>query len=178
MNGLYLPIDFDNVLFSTARSMARFGLLMLAKGKWDGLTVLNDSSYFEQMINTSQNLNLSYGFLWWLNGKTSFMVPQSQLIIPFPIFADAPNDMYAALGKNGQILNVIPSQKLIVVRMGDMPNTGEVPFTLNNEIWKRLNTILNSNQVFPLINLKKSQYFFPNPAKDRFYVNITEKNQM
>jgi CubicO group peptidase (beta-lactamase class C family) len=62
----------NNVFFSTARSMARFGLLNLNNGQWDGNSILNDSEYLENMKATSQNFNQSYGYLWWLNGKSSY----------------------------------------------------------------------------------------------------------
>ena len=39
--------------------MARFGLLMLNKGKWDDEVILNQD-YFEDATNTSQNINLIY----------------------------------------------------------------------------------------------------------------------
>jgi CubicO group peptidase (beta-lactamase class C family) len=35
MDGSWLTIDNNSVYFSTTRSMARFGLLMLNNGKWD-----------------------------------------------------------------------------------------------------------------------------------------------
>src|ERR1700761_4421033 len=52
----------NNIYYSNARSMARFGLLLLAKGVWDGTAILTDTAYFHNQVNTSQNLNLSYGY--------------------------------------------------------------------------------------------------------------------
>lgn len=144
MNGAFLKLGYNNVYFSTARSMARFGLLILNKGAWHQTPVLSDSAYFREMINTSQNLNLSYGYLWWLNGKASFMLPQTQLVFPGALNKDAPRDMFAALGKNGQLLNVVPSMNLVVVRMGDAPDNSLVPTILNNQIWQRLNLVIAS----------------------------------
>jgi len=66
MTGSFLPIGFNNTYYSTARSMARFGLLILNKGKWNGNIILSDTNYYNQMLNTSQLLNKSYGYLWWL----------------------------------------------------------------------------------------------------------------
>jgi hypothetical protein len=94
------------------------------------------------MINTSQQLNLSYGYLWWLNGKPSFMSPGSQLVIPAAITPNAPADMYAAMGKNGQYINVVPSQRLVVLRMGDNPDNSLVPYTYQNQIWEKLNKVI------------------------------------
>jgi hypothetical protein len=57
---------------------------------------------------TSQNINLGYGYLWWLNGKNSYHLPQSQL--QFSEASSAPNDMYMALGKNDQKIYVIQAR--------------------------------------------------------------------
>ncbi|MBT8184643.1 MAG: beta-lactamase family protein, partial [Eudoraea sp.] len=74
MNGFWLSTNGENsVYFSNARSMARFGLLNLNNGVWDGETILADVDFITNMINTSQELNKSYGYLWWLNGKESYM---------------------------------------------------------------------------------------------------------
>jgi hypothetical protein len=145
--------------------------LILNKGNWNGNQILTDTAYFNQMTNTSQNINLSYGYLWWLNGKTSCMVPESQIVFPFSISPDGPADMIAALGKNGQILNVVPSQNLVFIRMGDMPGTGDVPFTLNNDIWKKLNQIICNTSIND--NTKQiAVELFPNPSNGIFTVKI------
>ena len=142
MTGLFLKIDYNNVFFSTPRSMARFGLLLLNKGKWQTTAVLSDTAYLRQMTNSSQSINPSYGYLTWLNGKSALMVPQSQIVLPTSVSPNAPADMYAALGKNGQLINVVPSQGLVVIRMGNNPDNLLVPFTYNNEVWKRLNLVI------------------------------------
>lgn len=140
MNGLFLQSGSNNVNFSNARSMARFGLLMLNGGVWANDTLMSDQVYFNQMINTSQDINKAYGYLWWLNGKESFRYPDTELTFPGFIMPDAPEDLYAGLGKNGQYLLVVPSQNLVVVRMGNPPNGlgGLVPTLFANEIMKRI----------------------------------------
>lgn len=150
MTGVFLKSGYNNVFYSIPRSMARFGLLMLNKGKWDTTTIMSDTNYFRQMVNTSQSLNKSYGYLWWLNGKESYMLPQSQFVFPGYICPDAPPDMIAALGKNGQQLNVVPGENLIFVRMGNAPDSAFVPTVLNNDIWKLLNPVIH-----PVINITK-----------------------
>jgi CubicO group peptidase (beta-lactamase class C family) len=145
MNGLWLPSGYNNVLWSNARSIARFGLLILNKGIWSNDTLMQDTSYFRRMVNTSQNINLSYGYLWWLNGKASYMLPQTQIVFPGSWAPNAPSDMIAALGKNGQIINVVPSMNLVFVRIGDAPDTSlEVPTVFCNNIWERLNQVINN----------------------------------
>ena len=70
------------------------------------------------------------------------MVPGSQLVLPGMLFPHAPADVYAALGKNGQFLNVCPSQGLVFVRLGNAPDNSLVPFLLNDQIWEKLNAVL------------------------------------
>src|SRR5262245_9568722 len=60
---------------TTPRDLARFGLLVLAKGSWNGRDLLRNSSYFERMLRPSQDLNPSYGLLWWLNGQERVQRP-------------------------------------------------------------------------------------------------------
>ena len=145
MNGIWLPSGYNNVYFSNARSMARYGLLIQNKGIWASDTLLHDIGYFNAMVNTSQNINNSYGYLWWLGGKESYMLPQTQFVFPGTWAPNAPSDMIAGLGKNGQILNVVPSMELVMIRMGDAPDSSlEVAPYFNNEIWQKLNQVICS----------------------------------
>ncbi|NWF51450.1 MAG: serine hydrolase, partial [Ignavibacteriaceae bacterium] len=167
MNGLWVTSGYNNIYISNARSMARFGLLILNGGIWSTDTLLYDTTYFNQMINTSQNLNLSYGYLWWLNGKASYMVPGLQYVFPGSFAPAAPVDMIAGLGKNGQIVSISKSKGLVVIRMGDTPNTGEVPLTLCNSIWEKLNAVIcNQTNVSQENNFPQRYELyqnFPNP---------------
>ncbi len=142
MDGAYVTLGYDRIFISTARSLARFGILMQAEGEWDGDKILNDQEYFQQMVNTSQPYNKSYGYLWWLNGKESFMMPGFQYTFEGFICPNAPGDMFAALGKNGQFLNISPSNGLVMVRMGDAPGEGDVPVVFCDSIWTYINNII------------------------------------
>ncbi len=142
MDGFFIQSGYNNVYLSTARSMARFGILMQNGGNWNGNQLMTDANYFQEMITPSQNLNHSYGYLWWLNGQSSYMVPGSQLVLPGMLFPHAPGDVYAALGKNGQFLNVSPSEGLLFIRMGNAPDNSLVPFLLNDQIWEKLNYVM------------------------------------
>jgi len=176
ITGTFIKLGYNNVFFSTARSMARFGLLMLNKGRWAQTSILADTNYFNAMVNSSQNLNLSYGYLWWLNGKNSFMLPYLQYVFNGSWAPNAPTDMYAALGKNGQILNIVPSQNLIVLRMGNAPDAGDVAFLLNDTIWQKLNAVMCNASVKEQSKLNnKKPSIFPNPTSD--IINIEFDNQ-
>ena len=61
MTGSFVKVDYNNVYFSTARSMARFGLLMLNKGKWNGNAVLTDTNYFSTSTVRQQFLTMHEG---------------------------------------------------------------------------------------------------------------------
>ncbi|MBP4138212.1 serine hydrolase domain-containing protein [Flavobacterium geliluteum] len=141
MNGNWVQIDVNSVYMSTSRSMARFGLLMLNKGKWDNNTILNET-FFNEATNTSQNINLGYGYLWWLNGKSTYHLPQSQLTIPGSIIPTAPNDMFMALGKNDQKIYVIPSKKMVIIRMGDAADDVNLALSdFDETLWEKISAL-------------------------------------
>ncbi len=175
ITGLFLKVGYNNIYFSKPRSMARFGLLMLSQGNWNGNAILTDTTYFQQMVNSSQTLNPSYGYLTWLNGKSSFMVPGSQIMIPGSFTPNAPNDMYAALGADGQIINIVPSQNLVYIRMGNAPGAGEVPIAFNDTVWIKLNAVMCNTTSLSSLNSDSSFSVSPNPFQDE--VTIQNKTQ-
>nr|WP_299383965.1 serine hydrolase domain-containing protein [Allomuricauda sp.] len=134
----------NNVYFSTARAMARFGLLNLANGEWNGEKILDDPVYLDAMKNTSQDLNKAYGYLWWLNGKSSYRAPASQLQFNGELIPNAPSDMYAGLGKNDQKLYIVPSKGLVIVRLGEDASESLLgPSSFDNLLWERLANYIN-----------------------------------
>ena len=172
MNGLWVKQDYNNLFISTPRSMARYGVLILNKGIWETNRIIPEQYYYE-MINTSQDINQSYGYLWWLNGKESYMVPQSQYVIKEMLFPDAPEDAFAALGKNGQCLNICPSKGLVFVRMGDAPGSAlEVPWAYNNDIWQYLNEIMGTTNINEELNVSSEIFIYPIPASDYIEINL------
>lgn len=133
--------DGLNVYWSTTRNMARFGLLALNKGKWNGTTILNET-YFNEATTTSQTINQAYGYLWWLNGKTSFHLPQSQLQFPGTLISNAPSDMFCALGKNDQKIYVIPSKKMVVIRMGNVADSQNLALSdFDESLWIKISAL-------------------------------------
>lgn len=141
MNGTWVQIDVNSVYTSTTRSMARFGLLMLNKGKWNNDVILNEN-YFNEAANTSQNINLGYGYLWWLNGKTSYHLPQSQMSFQGSIIPTAPNDMFMALGKNDQKIYVVPSKNMVIIRMGDAADDVNLALSdFDKTLWQKISAL-------------------------------------
>ena len=57
------------------------------------------------------------------------------------ITPNAPDDLVSALGKNGQIINVVPSENLVWIRMGEAPDSSLVPHDLNIAIWNYINDL-------------------------------------
>jgi hypothetical protein len=70
------------------------------------------------------------------------MLPGSEILFPGPIAPHAPPDMVAAMGKNGQLINVVPSLGLVLVRFGDYPDQSLVTLGFQNDIWQKLLAIL------------------------------------
>ncbi len=134
-----------SIYHSTTRSMARFGLLALNQGKWNSTEVINEP-FFKESTTTSQNINPSYGYLWWLNGKNSYMVPGSQIVFPGYLVPNAPADMYSAMGASDQRIYVIPSKKMVVIRMGTASDPAHPSFALSgfdNELWGKIKAVIN-----------------------------------
>lgn len=143
MTGAWIQTGDFNVYWSTSRSMARFGLLTYADGKWENEQIIPET-YLEDAINTSQNLNKSYGYMWWLNGKSTYRLPQSQIEFNGTLIANAPSDMYAALGKNDQKIYVVPRKKIVIIRMGNSANNENFGLSdFDNQLWLRINALIN-----------------------------------
>ncbi|MGO4770142.1 serine hydrolase domain-containing protein [Flavobacterium sp. W22_SRS_FK3] len=141
MNGTWVQLGVNSVYTSTTRSMARFGLLMLNKGKWENNTILNET-YFSEATTTSQNINLGYGYLWWLNGKANYHLPQSQFTFPGSIIPTAPNDMFMALGKNDQKIYVVPSKNMVIIRMGEAADDVNLALSdFDETLWKKISAL-------------------------------------
>lgn len=141
--GAWIQNDGLSVYWSTTRNMARFGLLALNKGKWEQNQII-PLNYMQNATSTSQNINLAYGYLWWLNGKTSYHLPQSQFQFTGTLIPTAPSDMYCALGKNDQKIYVIPSRKIVIIRMGDAADGSNMALSDFDEVlWEKINAVIN-----------------------------------
>lgn len=145
MDGFWNDGIIFRIYHSNTRSMARFGLLALNNGKWKEEQVINEN-FFRESISSSQSINPSYGYLWWLNGKSGAMLPGGQTFYPGTLVPNAPTDMYAAMGAEDQRIYVIPSRKMVVIRMGDASNPANPNFALSgfdNELWGKINAVIN-----------------------------------
>jgi hypothetical protein len=89
--------------WATTRDWAKFGLLYLHKGNWNGEQLFDES--WAKYVSTPTNAsNGDYGAQFWLNAGGKF--------------PDVPKDMYYCSGYQGQMVAIFPSHDLIIVRMG------------------------------------------------------------
>ncbi|RZJ67978.1 MAG: class C beta-lactamase-related serine hydrolase [Flavobacterium sp.] len=89
--------------WATTRDWAKFGLLYLHKGNWNG-DRLFDEKWVDFVTKPTKGSNGRYGGHFWLNRGG--------------YFPDAPRDMYSANGFQGQKVFIIPSKDLVIVRLG------------------------------------------------------------
>ena len=117
---------------TTPRDLARFGLLILAGGEWNGEEIV-EREYLRAAVRPSQKLNPSYGYFWWLNGQAKFINPNDRqregAWIP-----TAPADLVGALGGGERRVYVVPSLELVVTRLGEKIKSA----TFDEDFWKHL----------------------------------------
>jgi CubicO group peptidase (beta-lactamase class C family) len=132
------------ILSATARDMARFGLLALSRGRWNGTAVVSDSTWFDRSWRAAPPDNAGYGYLWWLNSGASYRSPGPYLLptVQAPLMPSAPRDLVAALGKGDKKIYVIPSLQVVVVRHGEEADAaGGNPLAISafdEQWWQRL----------------------------------------
>ena len=90
-------------------------------GAWQGRQVVS-ADYVTRMVTASQPINRSYDLLWWVNAEEGLDVLGRPGGRRFP---GAPHDTYAALGAVGQVILIVPSHDLILVRQGDPPSSAD-----------------------------------------------------
>lgn len=89
--------------WATTRDWAKFGILYLNKGQWNGAQLF-DEEWISYITTPTEHSDGTYGGHFWLNAQGKF--------------PDAPKDMFSANGFQGQRVFIIPSKDLVVVRMG------------------------------------------------------------
>lgn len=94
--------------YATARDYARFGQWFLQGGEWEGQQLLPAEWVAASTTPVALPSEHPYGAQWWLNAGTD-----GQLRMP-----SVPADAYWASGNEGQQIVVIPSEELVVVRLG------------------------------------------------------------
>jgi hypothetical protein len=93
----------SSYLYASMRDYARFGLLYLNDGNWQGEQVL-PQEWVHYSTNVASGSDGRYGSFFWLNQSSEY--------------PDAPKDMYLCRGHDGQFICIVPSKELVVVRTG------------------------------------------------------------
>ena len=114
------PAMFMNVRAS-CRDQARFAYLYMNEGCWNGERILS-KEWIDKSLSPSSAQNQGYGY-WWLNGGSptldSITFEEHEHGVLHP---GAPSDAFCAVGLGSQMVEVIPSEDLIIVRFGPAPH--------------------------------------------------------
>jgi CubicO group peptidase (beta-lactamase class C family) len=121
--GPHGPVTNYYSAVSTAADLARFGEVIRQGGGVPSGDMLVSPAFVAAATSSSQGLNPSYGLLWWANAEAGFGVAGRGR--PARRFPGCPPDTVAALGAGGQMVMVIPSAGLVVVRQGDPPDDAD-----------------------------------------------------
>ncbi|MBT8315029.1 MAG: beta-lactamase family protein [Maribacter sp.] len=89
--------------WANTRDWAKFGMLHLNKGKWNGEQLFSPE-WIDYITRPTSQSNGTYGAHWWLNAEGKY--------------PDVPKDLYSANGYQGQYVFIIPSKDLVIVRTG------------------------------------------------------------
>jgi CubicO group peptidase (beta-lactamase class C family) len=91
----------------SARELARFGYLALHGGAWQGRSLI-PRWWMDLATRSSQDLNPSYGYTWWVNAEGA-------------LWPSVPGDAFALMGYRANVCYVVPSLDLVVARVGSGP---------------------------------------------------------
>jgi len=101
----------SSYMFASARDFARFGLLYYNDGIFNGERILPEGWVKKSSTSSTADKLKHYGYQFWLNGFDKKNSSKRW-------YPDAPADMFFADGFGGQEIYIIPSKKLVVVRLG------------------------------------------------------------
>lgn len=97
-------------VYASARDWARFGLFYLKDGVWNGKRILPEG-WVSHARQAAPHSDGQYGAHFWLR-IPDFLRPT------YPSRYDLPEDAFYMLGHDGQMVAIIPSKDLVVVRLG------------------------------------------------------------
>jgi CubicO group peptidase (beta-lactamase class C family) len=100
------------MVYATARDWARFGLLYLRDGVWDGRRILPEGWVDFARTKTPVEDCDVYGAGFWITPPRGPGKPYRALV------PNGPRDLFIAQGHEGQVVVVVPSKDLVLVRLG------------------------------------------------------------
>ncbi len=112
-------ITGGSYMYATAQDWARFGQFLLQDGVWNGQRLLPEG-YVEMMHSPAPASHGKYGRgqLWLEGPEAKDTGPDANADTPYHL----PADIYWLLGHDGQIIAIVPSLQLVVVRLGLTPD--------------------------------------------------------
>jgi CubicO group peptidase (beta-lactamase class C family) len=122
---------FSSQVYTNARDLARFGLLYLQNGMWQGERLISQEwiRFVRTPAPATAGSGRFYGGQWWL-------VPDDR--------DDVPRDAYTTAGNRGQYVIVVPSHALVIVRRGlDFGSQGFDPWDLTREVLRAFRSVIN-----------------------------------
>ena len=114
-------------IYTNARDLARFGLLYLGNGIWNGERLLSEEwiDFVRTPAPATKSIGSIYGGQWWL-------VPEGR--------DDVPKDAYSTSGNRGQFSIIVPSHDMVIVRRGlDYGRQGFDRWGLTREVLEAIN---------------------------------------
>jgi len=107
-------LEGSSQMLASARDWARFGMLYLNDGVVGGKRILPDG-WVNYSASPTKNAWVGYGAGFWTNLGDSFGAT-------YRVEHGWPRDAFFAKGTIGQYVIIIPSEKLVIVRLGRSPN--------------------------------------------------------
>ena len=114
-------------IYTNARDLARFGLLYLGNGIWNGERLVSEEwiDFVRTPAPATKSIGSIYGGQWWL-------VPEGR--------DDVPKDAYSTSGNRGQFSIIVPSHDMVIVRRGlDYGRQGFDHWGLTREVLEAIN---------------------------------------
>ena len=89
-------------IFINALDHARFGLLFLNKGAWNGKQLISQD--WIEKATASSPAQVNYGYMWWLNKKGTSR-----------FWEGVPENVFYAAGFGGNFIVIVPDEELVIV---------------------------------------------------------------
>ena len=93
-------------IFINSEDHARFGLLYLNKGKWNGKRIISEE-WIKKSITPSKT-NPEYGYMWWINSELGKDYQTTD-------WKNVPTNIFYGSGFGGNEVIIIPDENMVIV---------------------------------------------------------------